>query len=331
MKKFIIISIVSAFLVLPLLFYLICCSTETSEHQPGNNGLVINSHKINYVDQGRGIPLILIHGFGSSLFCWRKNIPALSERYRVYALDLLGFGFSDKPLDENYSMDAYAELIIQFMNALKIERAVLVGHSLGGGIAMLTTLKYPKRVLGLILIDPEAYALKPPFMLRVAQLPIIKSFIHHAIGKWTIRISLERSFYNQALVTDELVDNYYRPFKTRNGKRATIKVLQAMDFKKLKMHIQHYRKIKKYTLIVWGKEDRISNIRLGYRLHKDLTKSILKVIPESGHLVQEEKPNEVNNAINNFLRIIKKKHKTYPPMKTSYLRLRRILKQENAR
>ena len=264
----------------------------------------INSQKIRYIDAGSGVPLVFIHGFGSSIFSWRKNLDPLSAHYRVCAPDLPGFGYSDKPLAADYSIDAYADFIVQFMDKLKIDKAVLVGHSLGGGIALLSSLKYPTRVQSLILLDAEAYPIKPPLMLTVAKLPGIRSIVHRAIGKWVVRISLKRSYYDHSLITDRLVDDYYRPFLTENGKSAPIKVLQAMDFETLKKLPRRYRRIRKKTLIIWGQEDRISRIHLAHKLKKDLRNSKLKIIPAGGHLVQEEKPAAVNRAILDFVRSI---------------------------
>jgi pimeloyl-ACP methyl ester carboxylesterase len=247
------------------------------------------------------VPLVFIHGFGSSAYSWRKNLDPISRQYRVVAPDLPGFGYSDKPLDDDYSIDAYADFVIQFMDRLNIEQAVLVGHSLGGGIALLTSLKYPSRVKALVLLDAEAYPITPPLMLTVARLPIIRSFIHRAIGKWVVRFSLKRSYNDHRLITEGLVDDYYRPFLTENGRAAPIKVLQAMDFEKLKALPGRYRSIRKNTLIIWGKEDRISRIHLAHKLKKDLPLARLKIIPAAGHLVQEEKPEVVNRAILNFV------------------------------
>lgn len=274
---------------------------EVPEEIPGLF-IRINSQKIHYVDTGTGSPLVFIHGFGASIYSWRKNLDPISQFHRVCAPDLPGFGYSDKPLDGDYSIDAYADFIIQFMDKLQIKEAVLVGHSLGGGIALLTSLKYPSRVKALILLDAEAYPITPPLMLTVAKLPVIRSVIHRAIGKWVVRISLKRSYFNQTLITDNLVDEYYRPFLTENGKVVPIKVLQAMDFEKLQELPRRYRRIRKRTLIIWGEEDRISPIHLAHKLKKDLPYAKLKIIPASGHLVQEEKPEVVNRAILNFVR-----------------------------
>ena len=262
----------------------------------------IDSKKIRYVDSGSGLPLVFIHGFGASIYSWRKNLGPISKHHRVCAPDLPGFGYSDKPLDADYTIDAFADFIIQFMDKLQIKQAVLVGHSLGGGIALSASLKYPSRVQSLILLDAEVYPIEPPLMLTVAKLPVIRSIIHRAIGEWVVRISLQRSYYDHSLITNNLVEEYYRPFLTENGKSAPIKVLQAMDFEKLKELPRRYRRIRKKALIIWGKEDQISRIHLAHKLKKDLPYARLKIIPRSGHLVQEEKPDVVNSAILNFVR-----------------------------
>lgn len=300
MKKFVL-AVISLIASLIFIFFAFIPTPEINPDLSDKKFIQINFHRINYLDSGSGPALIFIHGFGASNYCWRKNLGPISEFYRTVAPDLLGFGYSDKPADADYSVDSYADFIIQLLDKLQIKEAVLVGHSLGGGIVMLASLKYPSRVKGLILIDAEAYAISKPLMLRVAKLPLLKSTIHKLIGRWVTRISLKRSFHDQHLITEDIVDNYYAPFLTRNGKLAPIKVLQAMDFESLGKVSRQYPKIKQKTLILWGKEDKISKIHLAYRLKKDLTNSTLKIFPNSGHLVQEEKPRELNRAIITYL------------------------------
>ncbi len=299
MKKIVIFT--GLFLVALISFFLFRPTTPISlpDDIPGKF-ISVNSQNIRYIDAGSGLPLVFIHGFGASIFSWRKNLEPLSTYHRVCAPDLPGFGYSDKPLDADYSIDAYADFVIQFMDRLKIEKAVLVGHSLGGGIALLTSLKFPARVLALVLLDAEAYPITPPLMLKIAQLPGIRSVVHRAIGEWVVRVSLQRSFYDPSLITEPLIKEYYRPFLTENGKAAPIKVLQAMDFEKLQELPGRYRNITKKTLIIWGREDQISGIHLACKLKKDLPNSRLRIIPECGHLVQEEKPEVVNRAITRF-------------------------------
>jgi pimeloyl-ACP methyl ester carboxylesterase len=152
------------------------------------------------------------------------------------------------------------------------------------------------------LIAAEAYPIEEPFMLKISKLPLVKSFIHKALGKYVIRISLKRSYYNQDLITETVVDRYYAPFLTKNGKAVPIKLLQAMDFAELQAVARQYTSIQKKTLIIWGREDAISGVHLAYKLKADIRNAQLLVLPDSGHLVQEEQPARVNRAIWGFLR-----------------------------
>ena len=94
----------------------------------------VNGHTVHYTKQGKGKPLILLHGFAGSTYTWRHLIPLLTDHYTVYAYDLLAFGLSDKPPDGNYDMASHADFLIGFMDALKMPSANLVGHSMGGVI-----------------------------------------------------------------------------------------------------------------------------------------------------------------------------------------------------
>ena len=302
MKKKRLLIVIAILVVVAIVALFILPSSNQYPAPAFRTYITINPFRINFIDQGQGLPLIFIHGFGASNYCWRKNLDFISKYYRVLAPDLPGFGYSSKPLDADYSVEAYADFIIRFMEKLKIKKAVLVGHSLGGGIALSAALKYPNRVHGLVLIDAEAYPIEEPFMVRVSRMPVVKSLIHKAIGRYVIRISLKRSFYDQSLVTPSLVDQYYAPFLTENGKSAPIKVLQTLDFNELRAISKQYNRIKKKTLIIWGKEDQISGIHLAHKLKKDIRGSRRLIIPQSGHLVQEEKSETVNRAIIKFIR-----------------------------
>ena len=112
----------------------------------------IKTHFVRKGDAGR--PVVLVHGFGSSTYTWRKTVDALAPRHRVYALDLKGFGLTAKPKDGQYHMDAYTRHLLGFLDAMKLDRPVLVGHSLGGAVVTRLALFHPDRVGGLVLEDP---------------------------------------------------------------------------------------------------------------------------------------------------------------------------------
>jgi len=112
----------------------------------------IQNIKIYYERQGNGVPIILVHGHGESTYIWRYNLKGLAEKFSVYALDLKGFGESEKPLKSDYSILAMSELILQFMDKLQIKNAILACHSFAGKIGISAIISHPDRFLGLILL-----------------------------------------------------------------------------------------------------------------------------------------------------------------------------------
>src|ERR1044072_2879802 len=122
--------------------------------------------KIHYVEAGAGPTVILLHGLGGSTQIWQLNIPAFAEKYHVVVPDQIGFGKSDKPL-VNYRIRTYVDFLDQFCKQLKIERATLVGNSMGGWIAAMFTASFPDRVDKLVLVDAAGYAPPKDFDTRV--------------------------------------------------------------------------------------------------------------------------------------------------------------------
>jgi len=133
-----------------------------------------NGHSIYYVEKGEGQPLILIHGFGSNHFTWSRVIDQLSQRYRVIAPDLLGFGYSDKP-DVSYNMDLFTRQIVFLMRELKIDSAYVGGNSMGGRITLNLAYLAPQRVKKMLLLDAAAYDLRDDDHSRPVLLPAVKS------------------------------------------------------------------------------------------------------------------------------------------------------------
>jgi len=111
-----------------------------------------------HVEQaGSGEPVVLLHGFGASTYSWRKVMPALAERYRVVAIDLNGFGYTQRPKSrESYTREGQAKLVMDTLDALGIARAHLVGHSYGGGITLYLASRHPERFRSMVLVDSSA-------------------------------------------------------------------------------------------------------------------------------------------------------------------------------
>ena len=261
--------------------------------------VTVNGQTIHYLQQGKGKPLILVHGFAGSTYTWRKLIPLLADRYTVYALDLLGFGLSDKPVDGNYDLDSQGKLVIGFMDALHITRAALVGHSMGGVVVGYAALDAPSKVDALVLVSPGFYGKGVPGFLRYLFFPLDRIMARQFYKKSVRAASLERSFYNKALVTDALIDAYLLPAKTPHAADALARMMTSAGTGPYEGLAE---KISVPCLLVWGNHDTNNLPQDGERLKQEIKKSSLVYISACGHYVQEEKPKELAEKIKDFLK-----------------------------
>src|SRR6185369_946928 len=154
--------------------------------------------KIHYIEAGSGPTVILLHGLGGSSQVWQFNIAALAERYHVVVPDQIGFGKSDKPL-VNYRIRTYVDFLDQFCKQLKIERATLVGNSMGGWIAAMFTASFPDRVDKLVLVDAAGYTPPKDFDMRTL-------FGLNPTTREEMKILVSKVFYNKAFQTDAAIE-----------------------------------------------------------------------------------------------------------------------------
>jgi pimeloyl-ACP methyl ester carboxylesterase len=227
---------------------------------------------------------------------WRKNIDELARCFDVIAVDLKGYGYSDKPADGKYSREDIRQFVLDFMEALKVDRAILVGHSWGGGIAVDLALHHPERVEKLILIDSTGYPPEPSFVEWLLRVPGVGWLILAACDKGTFaRILKERVFFNPDLVTEEEVEGWMRPYYVRGASQAALE-LRNYHFDMA----EEIRNISQPTLIIWGREDKALPAEMAERFRQDIKNAVVKIIPNCGHNPQEERPEEVNELIKQF-------------------------------
>ena len=265
---------------------------------PQDKFVTVNGQTIHYLKQGNGKPLILVHGFAGSTYTWRRLIPLLADRYTVYALDLLGFGLSDKPADGNYALDSQGRLVIGFLDALHIPHAAVAGHSMGGVVVGYAARDAPSKVDELILVSPGFYGKGAPRFLRYLFFPLDRIMARQFYEKSARAASLKGSFYNEALVTDELIDAYLLPAKTPHAADALARTMTSAG---TVSHEGLADKISTPSLLVWGDHDTRNLPEDAERLKKELKRSRLVKIKECGHYIQEEKPEELARAIKDFL------------------------------
>ncbi len=247
------------------------------------------------------VPVILVHGFGANNWCWRFMLKELSARHPVYAPDLPGFGLSDKPEEFDYTLSGYARFIDSFMDAVGIESAVLVGNSMGGGVAITTALAHPGRVKKLVLIDSIGYDKRGSRVYRFLGLPVIRDMIAELTSPAMLRVLLKRRVYhNPSAVTEELVRRFFVAYRTKNGKRSPLWVYQGFaPFPTIPK--EEIEKIDVPTLIVWGQHDKILPAEHAGRFSQDIASSRTIIIPDAGHVPHEERPEMVNPLISDFI------------------------------
>ena len=274
------------------LFAIVPCAAqeETTATPKIEKFITTYGAKIHYVEAGSGAPVILIHGLADNVAIWDPVIPALAARFRVIALDQIGFGRSDKPL-LNYRVSTLVDFLNGFLTELKIERASPVGNSLGGWVAAAYALAHPERVERLVLSDAAGYAALTKTMdsralraLRVA-------------SRDDIRYLGPLAFHDKRFYQD--VDAAFKERVTAGDSYTVAQVLDSMirgdDALDNKLQT-----LKQPTLVLWGREDKLIPLSFGEQFHREIVDSRLRIIDNCGHMPQLECPNEFSAAVLKF-------------------------------
>ena len=266
----------------------------------------VDGHRIAYLDEGQGPPLILLHGYGGSMWQWEYQQIPLSRQFRVITPDLIGSGLSDKPpLD--YRPEELIESIRGLMDALGLPTATLIGNSMGGGVAIGMALTHPDRVSRLVLIDslPDHVRerLASPLMQRALNTSVpawLARFGALFVGNRTMEAVLKEIIFDHTLVTAAVLD---RSNRNRQREDMITPLMSLRD--SLPLWEQHFaprlKEIRHPTLILWGEQDRLFPPQVGRDLQTTIPQARLIMIPEAGHIPQWEQPQVVNRHITEFL------------------------------
>lgn len=257
--------------------------------------------RIHYTAQGEGAPVVLIHGFMDSLQTWRRNVHVLAQTHRVYAIDVLGFGSSDRVRAPIYTLKQQAQFLGEFFAAQNITRAAVIGHSMGGALALQFAYDFPASVHKLVLIAPATYlyAAFPRNGLR----PVPRRVSRGVLGlyeKWQgDRANPVRFAYGDATrITQDSIALRQQMMRVRGTHDALI----AMSKSKRECDVPNeLKQVTVPTLIVWGKRDRVVPGIHADRHVRELPNARLEWIETAGHLPHEEEPEAVNKLIVEFL------------------------------
>jgi pimeloyl-ACP methyl ester carboxylesterase len=258
-----------------------------------------------YGEAGTGSPLLLIHGYGAGLWVWEKQIEVLSQHHRVLALDLVGHGFSDRPRI-SYTPDAYVDCVRDFMDRLGLEKAVLIGNSMGGGIAWAMAVLFPERVDKLILIDsvpPDVLGAvrNESFRTLIAmnRVPFLAQWIIASRSRRSLRQVLRECLSDRTLIREAILRRQYDLLRIKGTTWVLYSTLAHAE-EGLKFR-DRLREIVCPTLLIWGEEDQVLPCSVGEALHEMIPGSVLRVIPKSGHIPMWESPEKVNPLLLSFL------------------------------
>lgn len=266
------------------------------DSEPGGDA----AHTSDSFAASEGSTVVLIHGLGASTFSFRRNFPGLARQARVLALDLKGFGFSKEFSDRDVSFEAQARLVVEFLDALKIRRATLIGHSLGGTIAALIAAQHPDRVDRLVLIDSATLYVTRPFVTRFLHGRLFNGLAYQWGGpnRRRVRKLLMKSYADRSKVTPADVEGYYFPFTVKNSAES-LRLFLTTNNPNLNAW---FARIQVPTLILWGKEDTFIEPSVRDFLHQQIKTSRVVTIAGAGHAVMEEQPDLVNREIIAFLK-----------------------------
>ena len=249
---------------------------------------------------------LLIHGYGASTFSWRYWAPRLAERGHVVMLDMKGFGRSPKPDDGRYAPEHQAELVQRVIAERDLQRLTLVGHSLGGGVALLAALHLlegdARRLERLVVVAGAAYDQKLPPFVKLADHPRASSLFFRVLGaERVVRGVLTSIVHARGRVDEAQVRGYAAPLESPDAVRALIASARQIRPDGLEHLTARYPQLDVPALLLWGRHDRVVPLWVGQRLARDLPDAHLHVLEACGHIPAEELPEESWQVLESFL------------------------------
>jgi pimeloyl-ACP methyl ester carboxylesterase len=284
--------------------------TEKELADADSEFIEINGLTVHYKEIGQGeTTFILLHGFGASVFSWHAVMDDFAARGRVIAYDRPAFGLTSRPMpgewtgESPYSMNANVELLSGLMDALGVEKAVLVGNSAGGAVSVEFALKYPERVQGLILVDPALGGGDRRFPSWIMPLMATPQMRH--LGPLLVRSiadsgndTIRMAWHDPSLITEETFTGYRKPLQTKDWDRALYEFTIASRASDMNERLDE---LKMPVIVITGDDDRIIPTEYSVQASKNIPGSQLVILPGCGHVPHEECPAAFMDAVVQFL------------------------------
>lgn len=240
--------------------------------------------------RGAGEPIVFIHGFPSSSHLWNHLVPRAPTGHRLVVLDLLGYGRSDRPVGRGLGLGDHAQRTVELFDALGIDRACIVGHDIGGGIAQLLAIRYPRRVSRLCLVNSVAFDAWSPRVVKMARplLPLSRVMPASALVA-AMRAGLLGGYVDRERGAHSL-DLYLRPFASSDGRDVLLAHLKALHNPETAVVADELRTVAVPSAVVWGERDPFLPVSLAQRLHAAIPGSTVHVMSGACHFLPEEAP-----------------------------------------
>lgn len=279
--------------------------------EPARRFVVVGTDTVSYELTGDTLStrptVVMLHGFGAAMESWSDIQPLIAAQYPVLRMDLKGFGMSSKPKDSRYSAKDQAEVVAGALRALDKRRVVLVGHSFGGAVTLVTYLKLraenDPRIVGLTFIDPGVYEQPLPFFVAALRSSFTRWLMFtFTSADWRAETVLRRVYAEDSVRTPERVRRYSRFMNLPGAHHSFGKTAEQIvppDADELEAQI---KTIAVPTLAIWGEEDKIVPVRFAYRFRADAPGVEFHVLPGTGHAPQEERPRDTAQLLLRFLR-----------------------------
>lgn len=265
--------------------------------------LELDGMNVHYrINGDTGETVVLLHGTAASLRTWEGWTNELSNHYRVVSFDMPGFGITGPEPNGVYTRERYLKFIDDVLVKLNIDSCYMAGNSFGGYMTWSYAVKHPEKVKKIAILNASGYPRGEqftPIVFRLQEMAWLEPVITHFTPKWIVRKSVKMVYYDDAKITDELVQSYF-DMLLREGNR------EGLMGKMMQINYNHSDEIKRVqcpTLIMWGDHDRLVSVKDAPKFHRDLPNSELIVYEKMGHVPMEEIP---ERSVKDFMTFLQK-------------------------
>jgi len=263
----------------------------------------VSSGGYNYalLDRGAGDEaVVLLHGIMTYSFIWRQILPLLPTSKRVIALDLLGCGGSDMPLDVGYSLTEHAERLVPLLQQLGVRRAHLVGHDVGGGVGQILAVRYPELLIDLCLINSVAYNYWPVQPVTSLRIPLLRHFAMSTLDIGAFGMIIRRGLYHKKRLDPELLGLFSEPVSSSAGRKAFLHFVRCLDNRNLTSITDDLKMLNMPVLVIRGEADIYLSEEISLRLKREIPGCRLLRILTGVHFIQEDEPEQIAAALISF-------------------------------